>query len=199
MNQYITGVMIKRLREQKNMTQAELADKLCVSDKTVSKWETGKGYPDITLIEPLSEALGISVIELLSGYDVTNQNRSCNFKRSKFYVCPICGNALFSTGEAVLSCCGVTLPALEAEAADNEHEIRAEIVEDEYYLTISHPMSKDHYISFLAAVRDNGVELIKLYPEQACEARCKISRTDRLYLYCNRHGLFSRSIKDLIK
>lgn len=198
MNQYITGVMIKRLREQKNMTQAELADKLCVSDKTVSKWETGKGYPDITLIEPLSEALGISVIELLSGYDVTNQNRSCNFKRSKFYVCPICGNVLFSTGEAVISCCGVTLPALEAEHPDTSHDIQVEVVEDEYYISLSHEMSKAHSITFLAAVRDNGCELIKFYPEQSAEARFKISRTQKLYWYCNRHGLFCGTVRQYL-
>lgn len=197
MTRYINGELLRRLREQKKLTQAELADKLNVSDKAVSKWETGKGYPDISLIEPLSAALGISVIELLSGNSVTNQNRSCNLKRVKFYVCPICGNILFSTGEAVLSCCGVTLPPLEAEQPDAAHQISAQTVEDEYYISVSHEMSKTHYISFLAAVRDNGIELIKLYPEQECEARFKISRTDCIYWYCNRHGLFSASVRNL--
>lgn len=198
MDQYVTGTIIKKLREQKNLTQAELAEKLCVSDKAVSKWETGKGYPDISLIEPLSAVLGISVIELLSGSSVTNQNRSCNFKKISFYVCPICGNILYSTGDAVLSCCGVTLLPLEAEQADTEHQCRAETVEDEYYLTFSHEMSKTHFISFVAAVRDNGCELIKLYPEQAAEVRLKISRTQRIFWYCNRHGLFSASVKEFL-
>ena len=67
MNQYVTGAMIKRLRENRKMTQLQLADKLNVSDKSVSKWETGRGYPDISLIEPLAESLGVSVIELMSG------------------------------------------------------------------------------------------------------------------------------------
>ncbi len=196
LNNYITGAMIKELREQKKMTQGKLAEKLSVSDKTVSKWETGKGYPDISLIEPLSAALGISVIELLSGVNVNNHNRSGNMKKVKFYVCPICGNVLFSIGEAVISCCGVTLPALEAERPDDSHDIQVEVVEDEYYILLSHEMSKTHSISFLAAVRDNGVEMIKLYPEHNAEARFKINRTGKIYWYCNRHGLFSTEIRD---
>ena len=58
MNQYVTGAMIRRLREEKRITQQQLADRLGVSGKAVSKWETGRGYPDITLIEPLAAALG---------------------------------------------------------------------------------------------------------------------------------------------
>ncbi len=198
MNNYITGTMIRELREQKRVTQAELAAKLSVSDKAISKWETGKGYPDISLIEPLSAALGISVIELLSGVNVNNQNRSGNMKKVMFYVCPICGNVLFSIGEAVISCCGVTLPALEAEHPDTSHDIQVEVVEDEYYITFSHEMSKTHSITFLAAVRDNGCELIKLYPEQNGEARLKINRTQTLYWHCNRHGLFSGAVRQYL-
>ena len=60
MNQYVTGAIIKELREKNKMTQLQLAEKLGVSDKTISKWETAKGYPDITLLEPIA----ISLIEL---------------------------------------------------------------------------------------------------------------------------------------
>ena len=67
MNQYVTGAVIKRLREEKNMTQQQLADKLSVSAKTISKWETAKGYPDITLLESIANALSVSVTELISG------------------------------------------------------------------------------------------------------------------------------------
>ena len=56
MNQYITGTAIKELREQKKMTKLQLAEVLGVRDKTVSKWETAKGYPDITLLEPIADA-----------------------------------------------------------------------------------------------------------------------------------------------
>ena len=190
MDRYVTGAVIRRLREKKKITQEELADMIHVSGKAVSKWETGQGFPDISLLEPLAQALDISVIELLSGEDIRNLNRSSNMAKGKFYVCPVCGNVIIATGETVVSCCGITLPPLEADPADAEHEIRKEIVEDEYYVSVDHPMTKDHYISFLAAVSDFGVQLVKLYPEGNAEARFKIDRIKRIYAYCNRHGLF---------
>jgi len=190
MDKYVTGAVIRKLRENKKMTQEELADTLFVSSKAVSKWETGQGFPDISLIEPLAKALGISVIELLSGADIQNKNQSSNMLKSRFYVCPVCGNAIRTTGEAVISCCGITLPPLEAETADEEHCISVENVEDEYYVTVDHPMEKDHYISFLAAVSDSRVQFVKLYPEGNAEARFKRSCVKKIYAYCNRHGLF---------
>jgi len=190
MNQYVTGSMIKEFRETCGMTQSALAERLGVSDKTVSKWETGRGYPDITMIEPLARTLGISVIELMTGESVINSNRSCNLRKSRFYVCPICGNVLFSAGEAVVSCCGITLPPLEPEAPDEAHGIRLEQVEDEYYVTVEHAMRRDHYISFLAALTDDGCEIRKLYPEGPAAARFRIGRTRWVCGFCNRHGLF---------
>lgn len=190
MDRYVTGAVIRKLRENKKMTQEELAEQIFVSSKAVSKWETGQGFPDISLLEPLADALGISVIELLSGEDVRNMNRSSNMARARFYVCPVCGNVIQSTGEAVVSCCGITLPPLEPEKADDEHAIRRETIEDEYYVSADHPMTKDHYISFLAAVSDQGIQLVKLYPEGPAEARFKINRIRKIYAYCNRHGLF---------
>ena len=194
MNQYVTGAMIKRLREERKITQQELAEIMGVSDKAVSKWETGRGYPDITLIEPLAKALGVSVIELFSGADVVNTNKAANMLKANLYVCPICGNIIVSTGEAVVSCCGVTLPALEAEPVDDDHRIKIETVEDEYYVTIAHEMSKSHYISFIAALRTGDFEIKKLYPEGGAEARIKISGTREIYCYCNKHGLFSAKV-----
>ncbi len=190
MDRYVTGAVIRRLREKKKITQEELAGMIHVSGKAVSKWETGQGFPDISLLEPLAQALDISVIELLSGEDIRNTNRSFKMARGKFYVCPVCGNVIIATGETVVSCCGITLPPLEAEPADGEHAIRKEVAEDEYYVSVGHPMTKEHYISFLAAVSDFGVQLVKLYPEGNAEARFKIDRVKTLYAYCNRHGLF---------
>lgn len=190
MNQYLTGKTIKNLREKRGLTQLDLAELLNVSDKAISKWETGKGYPDITLIEPIAKALNISIIELLSGETITNQNRSSNMRNIKLYVCPICGNVISSIGEAMISCCGVTLPPLEAEEIGEEHRINIENVEDEYYVTINHEMSKSHYISFIASVSDNGINIIKMYPESNAQARLKKGRVKWLYYYCNQHGLF---------
>ena len=190
MDKYVTGAVIRRLREKKKITQEELAELIHVSSKAVSKWETGHGLPDISLLEPLAQALDISVIELLSGEDISNMNRASNMARAKFYVCPVCGNIIVASGEAVVSCCGIKLPPLEHETADEEHVIRREIIEDEYYVTVDHPMTKDHYISFLAAVSDFGIQLVKLYPEGSAEAMFKINRVKKLYAYCNRHGLY---------
>lgn len=190
MDNYVTGAVIKRLRENKKMTQEELAQKIFVTSKAVSKWETGKGFPDVGLLEALGKVLDVSVIELLSGEDITNLNKSCNMAKGKFYVCPVCGNVIQTSGEAVISCCGITLPPLEAEESDDKHSLNVETVEDEYYVTMNHPMTKEHYISFLAAISNDGVQLVKLYPEGNAEARFKISRVLKLYAYCNRHGLF---------
>ena len=199
MNKYVTGDIIKKLREECKLTQVQLAEKLNVSDKAVSKWETGRGYPDITLLEPLAESLGVSVTELITGESISNTNKSFNMARMKFYVCPVCGNVITSSGEAVISCCGLTLPALEAEEADDEHIMNLEKSEDEYYITFDHEMSKSHYISFVAGVKDDGYELKKLYPEGPAEARFKTSRTKYLYLYCNKHGLYKCHIRKMIK
>ncbi len=197
MDNYVTGAVIKRLRENKKMTQEELAQKIFVTSKAVSKWETGKGFPDIGLLESLGKALDVSVIELLSGEDITNLNKACNMAKGKFYVCPVCGNVIQTTGEAVISCCGITLPPLEAESPDQDHEFKIETVEDEYFVTINHPMTKEHYISFIAAISDDGVQLIKQYPEGNAQAHFKISRVRKLYAYCNRHGLFEVDRKAL--
>ena len=130
MDNYVTGATIRNLRERKGLTQEELAERIHVSAKAVSKWETGKGFPDISLLEPLAGALDISVIELLSGEDIRNRNRAFNMLKSVWYVCPACGNVILATGEAVISCCGIVLPPLAPERVDESHEIHVEVMED---------------------------------------------------------------------
>ena len=190
MDRYITGAAIRRLREERKMKQEELADRIFVSNKTVSKWETGQGLPDITLLEPLANALGISVIELFSGDEIHNQNRAADILKTQFYVCPVCGNVIRTTDQAVISCCGVTLPPLAPEEPDAEHCIRVQRVEDEYYAAVDHPMTREHHISFLAAVSDSSVQFVKLYAEGGAEARFRIDRVKYLYACCNHHGLY---------
>jgi len=194
MNQYVTGAVIKQLREKANFTQAELAAKLNVSSKTVSKWETAKGYPDISLLEPLAKVFNVSLTELISGNAVKNVNVSANMLRSKFYVCPVCGNVIHSMGEAVIHCHGVLLTPCQPEETDENHMIFVEKVEDEYYVRIEHDMTKEHYISFMAAVSSDKIQMIKLYPEGNAEARFKINGVKKILFYCNRDGLFSMDI-----
>ena len=194
MNQYVTGTIIKNLREKHQLTQAELAAKLNLSDKTISKWETGKGYPDISLLEPLAKVFDVSVTELISGYSVANVNVSSNMLRSKFYVCPVCGNIIHSMGEAVIHCHGVLLTPCQAEETDENHMIFIERVEDEYYIRIDHEMTKQHYISFVAALSSDHIQMIKLYPEGNAETRVKIRGVKKILFYCNRDGLFSLKV-----
>lgn len=190
MNPYITGASIKALREAGGMTQSQLGDRIGVSSKTVSKWETGKGLPDISLIEPLAKALGVSVMELMQGRQIVNRNTSGNMLRARLYVCPVCGNVLTGMGSAVISCCGITLPPLEGEEPDAEHEIRLERVEDETFVSMAHPMTKSHYISFFAFVTSDRIQFVKLYPEGNAEARMQLRGKGWLYACCNRHGLY---------
>lgn len=194
MNNYITGAIIKRLREAKCLTQTDLALQLGVSSKAVSKWETAKGLPDITLIEPLANALSVSVMELMSGQTVINKNTSANVLRSKFYVCPVCNNIIHSMGDAVVSCCGITLPPLEAEEIDTDHGINIEKVEDEIFVTVNHDMTKQHYISFMAYLTTDRVQFAKLYPEGNAETRFNPRGSGYLYIYCNKHGLMKKKI-----
>ena len=194
MDNYITGATIKRLREAKGITQTQLAEQIGVSDKAVSKWETAKGLPDITLIEPLAKALGVSVMELMSGDTVINKNISSNILRSKFYVCPVCGNVIRTTGDTVISCCGITLPPLESEDVDEAHEITVEKVEDEHFITVNHEMTKTHFISFIAYLTSDRVQFVKFYPEGNAETRLQLRGRGYLYIYCNKHGLMKKRI-----
>ena len=194
MDTYITAKTIKRLREERGLTQSQLAEIIGVSDKAVSKWETSKGLPDISLVEPLSKALGVSVMELMSGDTVINKNVSSNLLRSKFYVCPVCGNVIHSMGEAVISCCGITLPALEAEDTDAEHSVTIENVEDEKFITVHHSMTKQHFISFIAYVTSDTMRIVKLYPEGNAETRMQFRGRGYLYVFCNRHGLMKMKV-----
>ena len=191
---YVQNETIRALRERKALTQKQLAEKLCISDKTISKWETGKGLPDISLLEDLARAPGGSLTELMTGDLQTNENRSANLRRMGFYVCPVCGNVITAVGKGSFSCCGIPLPVQEAQPEDNAHTITVEPVEDEICVTIAHPMTKSHYISFIAWVSNDRAELVKLYPEQDITVRFKKRGHGTVYAYCNRDGLFSRRL-----
>ena len=194
MNTYITGATIKSLREAKGITQKQLAEMIGVTGKAVSKWETGKGLPDVSLLQPLATALDTSVMALMTGEQITNRNRSANMLRTKFYVCPVCGNILHAMGDVLVSCCGITLPALEAEPFDEDHALTIEKVEDEHFVSVRHDMTKQHYISFLAFVTSDRLQFVKLYPEGNAETRLHLRGRGFLYGYCNRHGLMKQKI-----
>ena len=184
------GNLIYRLRREQGLTQRALAQRLNISDKTVSKWERGLGCPDVSLLRGLSQALGVNMEKLLSGDLESNRADGGDMKKLKFYVCPSCGSLVTATGEAEISCCGRKLPALTPQPADEDHRLHTELVEDDCYITFSHPMEKDHYINFVACVTYDRVLLVHLYPEQGGEVRLPQLRRGKLYFCCSRHGLF---------
>ena len=131
---------------------------------------------------------------MLSGECVINANRSANMMRTKFYVCPVCGNVIHAMGEAAISCCGIMLPVQEVESLDEFHDIRIEHIEHDYYVTMEHAMTKEQYISFFAYVTSDCIMLKKLYPEQPAEVRFPVKGRGMIYAYCNQHGLFQVKI-----
>ena len=169
-------------------------EKIGVTDKAVSKWETGRGLPDISLIEPIANAFRLSVGELFAGEQITNKNAASNMRRSRLYVCPVCGNVIQAAGDAAISCCGISLPALEAEEPDAEHGIRIELIEGELYVAMDHPMTKEHHISFIAYRTGDRIETVKLYPEGDAECRFFRRGHGEILAYCNRHSLFKITI-----
>ncbi|MCI8341627.1 MAG: helix-turn-helix domain-containing protein [Firmicutes bacterium] len=184
-----TGALIFKLRKEKGMTQRELAEKMNISDRTVSKWERGAGCPDVSLLHELSKILEVDVLKMLSGDLEENSINGGNMKKSKFYVCPQCKNVLLSSGESDISCCGRKLMPLMPKKTDDNHKINVEEIENDYFITIEHDMTKEHYIAFAAHVSYDRVLLIKMYPEQAAEIRIPKVRRGELYIYCSTHGL----------
>ena len=185
------GRLLRGLRLEKGLTQRQLAERLHLSDRTVSKWERGGGVPDVSLLGPLSGILGVPMEKLLLGDLQPKGADGGNMKRLCFYVCPTCGNILTATSQAEVSCCGRKLEALSPQPADEAHRLAVETVEDELYVTLPHPMGKAHYIRFVACLSWDRVFLVRLYPEQACAARLpQMRRGSKLYLCCSQDGLF---------
>ena len=189
-----TGAVIRSQRQNKGMTQLELAEKLCVSDKTVSKWERGAGAPDISLLPALARTLDVDVKALLYGDLQERGSSSGNLKKLNFYVCPDCGNLLFSTEQADAVCCGRKLSPLPVRAAAPEERLRVELSDGEWYVTSGHEMGREHYVSFIAFLSNDMLMLKKLYPEWSLEARFPFFAHGTLLWYCTRHGLTAQQV-----
>ncbi|HPA54808.1 MAG TPA: helix-turn-helix domain-containing protein [Bacillota bacterium] len=184
------GKLIFGLRKEKGMTQKQLADAMNISDKTISKWERGLGCPDVSLLRELSEVLNADIEKILLGDLEPNNADGGNMKKIKFYMCPNCGNTLTSTGESDVSCCGRKLVPLIPKPAEGTHKLTVEEIEEDFYITFAHEMSKTHYINFVAYVAYDRVLFVKLYPEQGSEVRFPKMYRGKIYLCCNQHGLW---------
>ena len=189
------GKLLCDLRKAKGLTQKQVADKLGIVPKTVSKWETGHGFPDVSTVSALADILGVSEKTILSGDLEQNLESANNMKRTKFYVCPHCGSFLQGTGNGQVVCCGKQLEALTAVSADDEHTINISEIEDDFYIEFNHAMTKEHYISFVSYVRFDRVLTIKLYPEQDSAVRFPKMYGGKIYFYCSKHGLFEYQMK----
>ena len=183
------GALIRRLRLEQGMTQAALAERLNLNAKTVSKWETGRGCPDVSLLGELSKLLDVEAAALLSGELSRNEIFGGNMKKSKFFVCDHCGSITVSTGNAEISCCGRRLDPLEMKKAAPEARLHVEAVEDEWFVTSDHPMEKDNYISFVAFQAGDRVELHRQYPEWNLQLRLKKCGHGMLIWYARDTGL----------
>ena len=194
MDQAKIGSLLRMLRQQLKMTQKELADKLGVSDKTVSKWECGQGCPDLATLPDLAAILGVSLENLLTGELSEQSRKGDNMKNLKFYVCPQCGNVVTSSGSPALSCCGRVLEALGYQKPNEEHELTIEEIDGEWFLTAVHPMEKSHSLMFAALVTAEQVILVRRWPEWDFQVRLPKRGHGLLYWYCTKHGLFRQII-----
>ena len=193
------GKYIAEKRKGLGLTQRQVAEQLGMSDKSVSKWERGAGCPDIALLRTLCDYFGVDMEKMLDGELEANDFTGGNMKKSKFYVCPVCGNVTVTTGEVNISCCGRKLESLEPirlgkkqasnqasnqasdqasdQVADKDAEtelpapLQVEKIEDDWYLTSNHPMRKDNYISFVAFLTGDRLQLVKQYPEWTLQVR----------------------------
>ena len=184
------GKLIYELRKEKNMTQKQVAEVMNISDKTISKWERGLGCPDVSLLLGLSNIFGVSIEGILSGEINLNELSGGNMKNIKFYVCDKCGNLITSTSEAAISCCGKKMEAAVAKKAEEGHKLNVESIENEFFITTEHEMKKEHYITFVAHVKGDRVQIVKQYPEWNMQFRLNQVGRGKLYFYCINHGLF---------
>ena len=195
MDQIKTGRLIRELRTKMGLTQKQLAERINVSDKAVSKWENANGFPDMSLVGELAEVFGVDVQVLMTGEIDKNESEKGDMKKIRFYVCSECGNLITATSDANISCCGSRLTELVPHRADSEHTLKVEDVGGELLVTSEHPMTKEHHISFVAYVGDSTAMVFRQYPEWAVQVYMPVFRMGRLVWYCTEHGLFTQDIK----
>lgn len=194
MNPENTGKLIRRLRNEQGLTQKQLADRINVSNKAVSKWETGKGIPDIAILANLAGLFRTDMLTLLNGKINENESENGNMKKIKFYVCQECGNIITSASDAEISCCGKKLPVLEMKKASDSEKIHAEYNGGEWYVTTNHPMTKEHYISFISYINDSTAMIFRQYPEWSVNLHIPFASSGRLVWYCNKCGLMYQNL-----
>ena len=189
-----TGRLIRKLRTAHAMTQKQLAERIHVGDKAVSKWENGKGCPDISLLNALAEVFGTDISILLSGEIRKNESENGNMRKVRFYVCGCCGNIIAASSEAAVTCCGSKLSSPELRKAAEDEMLTVTDMDGEWYITSAHPMTKEHFISFAAYVNDSAIMIFRQYPEWDMQITLPVQRAGRLIWYCRECGLLYQDI-----
>ncbi|MDD4200644.1 MAG: helix-turn-helix domain-containing protein [Eubacteriales bacterium] len=188
------GKLIYALRKNANLTQKQLADSLNISDKAISKWERGMGFPDVSLLSSLADVFGVGIDCLLSGELNENETSGGNMRNTKFYICPKCGNLLTGTDKVVVTCCGMKLPLSVPIKASDDDLLSVEIIEGEYFISTDHEMNKEHYISFIALLTGDSIIIRRQYPEWNIQIRIPLFGHGKLIWHCVKHGLFYQTI-----
>ena len=184
------GQLIYRLRKENRLTQLQLAEQLGVSDKAVSKWERGMGCPDVSLLTDLSNIFHVDLEKLLSGEMDENEILGGNMKKMNFYICPACGNMITAMTDTNVSCCGKKLSPHQPIKAGEDEKLNVEMIDDNYFITSNHPMTREHYIAFTALLTGDSIMLRKQYPEWDLQVRIPAFAHGKLLWYCTKHGLF---------
>ena len=194
MNNEKLGALIRALRRELGLTQLELAHRLGVTDKAVSKWERGLGCPDVSYLPQLSQIFGVDLARLLQGDLAPNDIVGGNMKKLKYYACPVCGGLSFCTGAAEVSCCGRKLAPLEPRKAAAGETLTVEAIENDGFVTGDHPMRKEDYISFVAFATGDRLQVVKQYPEWDFQARIPGRSHGTLLWYSPKQGLLYQLI-----
>ena len=195
MDLIIRGQLLRQLRKEKKLTQKQLAEKLGVVPKTVSKWETGNGFPDVSMLPVLADIFDVNERSLLTGRLTENNATTCNPKRTQFYVCPHCGSVMQGMGACLITCCDKRLSPLPSLPANDEHALKITEIDNEFYIEIPHEMSKAHSIRFVSYIGFDKVLTTYLYPEQDYAVRIPKAYDGKIVYYCNQHGLFEYPLR----
>ena len=193
------GTLIRSLRTDAGLTQRELAQQLCVTDKAVSKWERGLGCPDVSLLSSLSAIFRVDLESLLNGSLPERRTEGGNMKRTRFAMCPVCGNVITASANAQISCCGRTMELILPPKAAPDHLPSLEKMDGEYCLTFPHEMTKAHFIRFVSLITFDRMTLVRLYPEQDALVRLPYVRMGTVVFGCSQHGLMCCDVKDILK
>lgn len=195
MNAEKTGNLIRSLRIKKGLTQKELAQMICVTDKAVCKWEKGRGCPNITLISQLSKVLEVDIQSILQGYLDKNKKIGENMNHLKFYKCPTCGNLVTSIKSVELSCCSNKLSPVSAQTrSDPEYQPVIQEFDGQYSIKFNHPMTKSNYISQVIVVRYDQIMTVNLYAESEAIITIPQVRGIRLFVITNKSELIAVTV-----